>query len=282
MKINLRTLGLIILAISLLIFPTVWIFSQSKWIITTGTGLEKSDWLSFWGSYLSYLGAVILGAIALWQNQSLSEANKRLVELDTIAQFYSEIEPKYLEIEIQKLDTPLDLMLMMGGSQRLIGLESSNKTEIFGLWHIRLLFKKVRPFTPNLCNIEHLEMCLDNENGEAQKAINRHCATQDKGKYFPFVNKTDGSIKDCVLVSICFTCQENDDKTWGEFLEAKKLNMNLRFKHKNPFGIEAKSSIRIIWSNPKNQDNYKIFKTTKYFVYENKQSLSHKTIKEGS
>lgn len=274
MKTNLRLLFLIILAISILFIPfTIWIFTKSNWVITTGTSLEKSDWLSFWGSFLSYLGTIILGLIALWQNYKLSEVNKRLVELGTIAQFYSEIEPIYLEIEKSKLDSPLGL-IMGNIAQWLVRSESSDKKETIELWHIRLFFQKIRPFTPNLYNLEYCEIYLDNINGETQKSIIGHCAPQDKEKYFMLPNKTDGNVKDGVIMSVYFTCRENDDKTWKEFTKAKKLNMKMRFKYKNSFGIEAKSFIGLILSNTKNQDIYKKFKATDYLVYENEYSLN--------
>ncbi len=266
---------MIILAISLLIIPLiVWLFSKSGYIITTGTDLDKSDWLSFLGSYLSCLGTIFLGLIALWQNQRLFSANKRLVELGTKAQFYSEIEPAYFEIEKKKLDRPFDMMLMKTlYSQQLVKHEESIENEITGLWHVRFFFKKIRSFALNSYNIESCEIYLDNKNGETQKSIIEHCAPEDKGKPFKLANKSDIHLKGYVIMSVAFTSQENDDKIWKEFIKARKLNMNLKFKYRNSFNVEANSSIRITWSNPQDENRYKQFKTNEYFVYETEHIL---------
>ena len=46
----------------------------------TGESLEKSDWLAFWGGYLSFAGSLILGTIAIWQNDRANEVNKKAIE----------------------------------------------------------------------------------------------------------------------------------------------------------------------------------------------------------
>lgn len=46
-------------------------------VFTVGEELTKSDWLSFLGAYLGLLGTVILGAIALRQNQIFKEENDK-------------------------------------------------------------------------------------------------------------------------------------------------------------------------------------------------------------
>ena len=44
-------------------------------IFPVGTGLEKSDWLSFLGAYLSFIGTVIISLIAIFQSIYYSELN---------------------------------------------------------------------------------------------------------------------------------------------------------------------------------------------------------------
>ena len=39
--------------------------------------LEKSDWLSFLGAYLSFIGTVIVSLIAIFQSIYYSELNER-------------------------------------------------------------------------------------------------------------------------------------------------------------------------------------------------------------
>lgn len=43
---------------------------------------EAKDVLSFYGSFLSFLGTVILGALALWQNKKSNDINKDLLTLN--------------------------------------------------------------------------------------------------------------------------------------------------------------------------------------------------------
>ena len=113
-------------------------------------------------------------------------------------------------------------------------------------------------------------MYLENINNEPQKSIIGYCARKDKDEYFLLPNKTDDKLKDCVIMSVYFAFNENDEKIWERFSKAKKLNMNLHFKYKNSFQIQAESSIKITWTTPKNQNRYKNFKTTDYFIYETK------------
>lgn len=45
--------------------------------IPLGSNLEKSDWLSFWGDLLSYIGTVFLGLMALYQNHIFNQENEK-------------------------------------------------------------------------------------------------------------------------------------------------------------------------------------------------------------
>lgn len=47
---------------------------------TTGEGISKGDWLGFWGGYLSFVGATILGAVAIWQNNQANQTNQKAIE----------------------------------------------------------------------------------------------------------------------------------------------------------------------------------------------------------
>lgn len=40
---------------------------------------EAKDVLAFYGSFLSFLGTVVLGILALWQNKKANEINKKLL-----------------------------------------------------------------------------------------------------------------------------------------------------------------------------------------------------------
>ena len=49
-------------------------------LFPTGDDISKGDWLGFWGGYLSFTGATILGAVAVWQNNQANETNQRAIE----------------------------------------------------------------------------------------------------------------------------------------------------------------------------------------------------------
>lgn len=46
-----------------------------------GSGLNSSDWLSFWGAVLAYAGTTLLSAVALYQSQNANELSERVYEL---------------------------------------------------------------------------------------------------------------------------------------------------------------------------------------------------------
>lgn len=64
-----------------------------------GTGYQTlwgaKDVLSFYGSFLAFLGTVALGALALWQNKKASQTNELIMEMtrrDKLAYFYPDGE----------------------------------------------------------------------------------------------------------------------------------------------------------------------------------------------
>lgn len=79
----------------------------------TGEGISKGDWLGFWGGYLSFVGATILGTIAVWQNNQANKTNQTAIEENRrIYQIGFENElrkAKYLAIihAIEELNTKL-------------------------------------------------------------------------------------------------------------------------------------------------------------------------------
>lgn len=76
MKLNKWIIGLILTTI----FIGTYLWFIVPLGLPTGVGLEKSDWLSFWSSFLSFSGTIILGIVA-WQqtkkaNATAEEAHK--------------------------------------------------------------------------------------------------------------------------------------------------------------------------------------------------------------
>lgn len=46
--------------------------------------IRKEDWLAFWGSFLSFCGTIVLGVVAVWQNEKVHELNRRLFEAEAV------------------------------------------------------------------------------------------------------------------------------------------------------------------------------------------------------
>ena len=58
---------IITVAASAVIYIIVYLAFRWNGILPTGIDLEKSDWLSFLGAYLSFVGTVIVSMIAIFQ-----------------------------------------------------------------------------------------------------------------------------------------------------------------------------------------------------------------------
>lgn len=48
-------------------------------VAPVGEGLQKGDWLGFWGGYLSFVGTTILGIVAVWQNNRANQTNENAI-----------------------------------------------------------------------------------------------------------------------------------------------------------------------------------------------------------
>ena len=46
--------------------------------VIINTDLSSSDILIFYGAALSFIGTIVLGALALWQNKKLNDVNRKL------------------------------------------------------------------------------------------------------------------------------------------------------------------------------------------------------------
>ena len=78
MKDYLKKYWPVLVAIPVLFIVTYACFA-GKGVIPAGSKMEKSDWLAFWGGYLSFAGSLILGTIAIWQNDRANDANKKAI-----------------------------------------------------------------------------------------------------------------------------------------------------------------------------------------------------------
>lgn len=66
---------------------------------------EAADVLSFYGSFLSFLGTVILGIVAFWQNHKAHKLNEQLQKLQQ-APFVSMVSIKGVMVETRNTSTP--------------------------------------------------------------------------------------------------------------------------------------------------------------------------------
>ncbi len=88
-----------------------YLFFTMDGFIPTGLELEKASWLGFWAGYLSFAGALFLGAVALWQNKKANEINDKLVEFNTaqmkpIVIIEVDIDKKYFPRKSSKVEEP--------------------------------------------------------------------------------------------------------------------------------------------------------------------------------
>ena len=64
------------------IYAGVWLWFITDGNIATGTELDKSDWLSFLGAFLTFIGTMFLGTVALWQNKKANKISERILDLE--------------------------------------------------------------------------------------------------------------------------------------------------------------------------------------------------------
>ena len=84
-------------------YVIIYLVFKENGIFPVGTGLEKSDWLSFLGAYLSFIGTVIVSLIAIFQSIYYSELNER----KDAENRKKEIQPIF-SVKIVSIDMQLD------------------------------------------------------------------------------------------------------------------------------------------------------------------------------
>jgi len=66
---------------------------------------EVEDALSFYGSYLSFVGTVVLGIVAVYQNRKAHQLNEQMQKLQQV-QFVSMVSISRLEINKRSAENP--------------------------------------------------------------------------------------------------------------------------------------------------------------------------------
>jgi hypothetical protein len=77
-----RRVAIALGAILLLSYAVAYVAFAVNGFLPIGHGLSKSDWLSFYGSFISLLGTAFLGWIAFRQNEQLNEMTQKLLRLE--------------------------------------------------------------------------------------------------------------------------------------------------------------------------------------------------------
>ena len=82
MKEFFKKYGLAILIILPIIFILTYFWFIFEGCFPVGENLEKSHWLGFWAGFLSFVGTVFLGVVALWQNDKANELNNIITSIN--------------------------------------------------------------------------------------------------------------------------------------------------------------------------------------------------------
>lgn len=75
-----KSIVVVIIVLPILIWGTYFVGDCGFVLIKTSLGI--GDALTFYGSILAFIGTVLLGALALWQNKKANEINERLLNLE--------------------------------------------------------------------------------------------------------------------------------------------------------------------------------------------------------
>lgn len=89
-----------ILGVLILVLLSSYLWFVMPNFFPPGKGLNESDWLSFWGSFLSFSGTVVLGIVAWKQTIKANDIAKKSNE---VAKEAHNLSKKLVNIELEKL-----------------------------------------------------------------------------------------------------------------------------------------------------------------------------------
>jgi hypothetical protein len=169
-------LGLFIIPMLLIQIP-YWL---GKIVVLIPTDFEASDILSYFGSFISALGTVALGAVAIWQNEKFKEQEK--------------INEHFTNIVARKSEQPVfNLELYTVGEEHIyfnfenVGQNPAYKINIFELPHeIKSIYDKQSDQYAEICNTDE------------QAVLN------NKEKMFIDFNIKDYNLKQNLKIKTCF------------------------------------------------------------------------------
>lgn len=95
-------IGILLLLLFLIIYVLIYLCFKGNGFLYVGIDLEKKDWLSFFGSYLSFAGTILVSIIAIFQSHYFEvKTNRRDDEKRK-----KEIQP-FFSVDITEIDTQL-------------------------------------------------------------------------------------------------------------------------------------------------------------------------------
>lgn len=126
-KISYKRVGIVLTIVFIVVYVLLYIFFAGKDFIRAGENLTKGDWLSFFGTYLSFVGATLVSMMALAQTHLYAEKqNSR----DLVVR-KKQIQPIF-SIEIVNTDQQLP------GTAEAVGLQNSSNFPKHRNVHIRI------------------------------------------------------------------------------------------------------------------------------------------------
>ena len=90
--------------ICIILYVGIYFLFFTKGIIPTGEGLEKTDWLSFLGAYLSFFGTVVVSLIIFWHTNYVAKQSEEKAAIER----KKSIQPVF-SIEIGSRNTDMEL-----------------------------------------------------------------------------------------------------------------------------------------------------------------------------
>lgn len=205
----------------------------------TNTVFSASELLSYSGSILAFMGTILLGMVALWQNQKLNEVNKSINENQLMMNGYSYLND-ITEIKInfpELYKVPVIKLIEHTNCLSTNNFIDYKKSEVYD---IIIQSKYSGTIKPSECIIDYI--------------IVRYIPNGDPvAWYYNFYSKyhtisfTDES--NTVAINLNLILDSKDKKSiqiFNEIIEAENKYFEIKISYKNPFNIVTSGIINIV------------------------------------
>ena len=231
----------------LLLLFTYWFFNPLVPRIKPGDGLNKPDWLVFWGSILGFIGTFFLGFLSLRFNNKANEVNKKLAEQNSISNFHSFLEPYSFEIYSPLLKNNEIIDQIPESGQKLANKTKENPIVTdtnFVTLNIR--FTSSTDFFPIEYKIESMEIFKQKGPKDIYKLFFLEQFKNDKLKYCFHFDSEDK--RQYMLVHFPIDSTEKD--IFEVLKNDNTIRIDIEYSFENPFGIESTCKSIIHFSEP--------------------------------